>query len=54
MPKQFDLQTATIEECKAMAYDLLLQSQRLQNDLQTLNNAIATKTQEATKDTPKE
>lgn len=45
----FDIKTATVEECKALAYDVLSQIQRLQNDLASLNQAIAQKSQEEQK-----
>ena len=41
--EQFNLQTATLAETKALAYDVLSNLQKLQNDLQVLNNAIAEK-----------
>lgn len=40
----FDIKTATVEQCKSLAYDVLSQIQKLQNDLNTLNSAIAQKT----------
>lgn len=50
--EQFNLDTATLAETKAVAYDVLSSLQKLQNDLQILNNAIVEKQkklEEATK-----
>ena len=50
----FDINKATAEECKAMAYDTLAQIERLQKDLQMLNQAIKAKSQEPKVETKKE
>ena len=42
----FNLQTATLEELKSMAYDTLVQIEQLQKNLQLLNQAIVKKSQE--------
>ena len=38
-----DLSTLTIEQLKAIAYDLIMQGQQLQNNLNAVNQAIAVK-----------
>lgn len=42
----FDISKATVDECKAVAYDILVQIDRLQKDLQLLNQAISEKSKE--------
>ena len=42
----FDINKATIGECKELAYDTLAQIEQLQRQLQALNKAIADKGQE--------
>jgi hypothetical protein len=48
--QQFNLETATVEETKAMAYDVLSNIQRLQNDLHVLNSAITQKQEKINKE----
>ena len=38
-----DLSTLTLEQLKALAYDLIMQGQQLQNNLNAVNQAIAVK-----------
>ena len=42
----FNIQTAALEELKSMAYDVLVQIEQLQKNLQLLNQAIVKKSQE--------
>jgi len=46
---QINLETMSIEQCKALAYDLIAQQEQTQANLRAVNEAIAKKAQELTK-----
>ena len=41
-----DIKDKSVDELKALAYDLVVNAQRIQNDLMTINQLIANKSQE--------
>ena len=46
MSNQINLETMSIEGCKALAYDLITQSEQLNANLRAVNEAIAKKSKE--------
>ena len=46
MQNQINLETMSIEGCKALAYDLIAQSEQLNANLRAVNEAIAKKSKE--------
>ena len=46
MSNQINLETMSIEGCKALAYDLIAQSEQLNANLRAVNEAIAKKSKE--------
>jgi hypothetical protein len=47
---QINLETMSIEQCKALAYDLIAQQEQTQANLRAVNEAIAKKAQDLTKE----
>lgn len=53
MENQINLETMSIEGCKALAYDLIAQSEQLNTNLRAVNEAIAKKSKELTEEVKK-
>ena len=53
MENQINLETMSIEGCKALAYDLIAQSEQLNANLRAVNEAIAKKSKELTEEVKK-
>lgn len=53
MQNQINLETMSIEKCKALAYDLIAQSEQLNTNLRAVNEAIAKKSKELTEEVKK-
>lgn len=53
MSNQINLETMSIEGCKALAYDLIAQSEQLNANLRAVNEAIAKKSKELTDEVKK-
>jgi ABC-type Zn2+ transport system substrate-binding protein/surface adhesin len=53
MQNQINLETMSIEGCKALAYDLIAQSEQLNANLRAVNEAIAKKSKELTEEVKK-
>ncbi len=53
MSNQINLETMSIEGCKALAYDLIAQSEQLNANLRAVNEAIAKKSKELTEEVKK-
>lgn len=53
MQNQINLETMSIEKCKALAYDLIAQSEQLNANLRAVNEAIAKKSKELTEEVKK-
>ena len=53
MQNQINLETMSIEGCKALAYDLIAQSEQLNANLRAVNEAIAKKSKELTDEVKK-
>ena len=53
MQNQINLETMSIEGCKALAYDLIAQSEQLNANLRAVNEAIVKKSKELTDEVKK-
>jgi cell division protein FtsB len=50
MSNQINLETMSIEQCKALAYDLIAQQEQTNANLRAVNEAIAKKAQDLQKE----